>query len=265
MCVSAKEAEFSNTKGYIGEKYINGELFHVLGYQNVTQNLTDSGNAMILHFPTSESMDEKNVISITDNDTEVFNNMLKALSPKTQSRSLMKAVTNSVKIFDVGIYTVLMSDQPSLIYEKLKDIPENKRPKISFKLMKWYEKKYKGWNIAVCCFDSKEEKKSNPLFWYYKPLNKKELLFPAIDSHSGNKPLKDIVEVDHEFMVSLNDDIGIDVSHYKNDFSSDLKKFINNKTFIFKCHKILKNGDFIFKKKDLEKNHNLNNFKRRFP
>lgn len=263
MCVSVKEADFSDTKGYIGKKKINGEIYHVLGYQNNVQNLFEGGNAMILHFPSKEEMNEHNVISVSDNDSNIFDNIFKGFQPKVIHGRYMKSVSNSVKIFDVGIYTVLMSNKPSLIYEKLKDIPKNKRPEISLELMNWYEKNYKGWSIAVCCFDSKEKIKAKPLFWYYKPIDKNQLIFPAIDSHSGDVPKKERVLVNHELLISFDTDHGKDISSDKKLLSKDLSNYINDKVLHLKSNLLLPNGDFVFKKKELKNGYVK--FHRRFP
>jgi hypothetical protein len=81
-------------------------------------------------------------------------------------------------------------------------IPENKRPQINPELLAWYEKTYPGWSLALCCFDNKDKKKAEPLFWWYKPIDPKNLFFPAVDSHDGNPPdLTKKVPADHIILL----------------------------------------------------------------
>lgn len=63
MCVSIAPAEFSGTILYLGEKTIFNKYYNILGYQNTAINLSDSPNAMILHFPTRVEMSENNIVS----------------------------------------------------------------------------------------------------------------------------------------------------------------------------------------------------------
>ena len=107
MCISASVAEFSGTKGYIGETTIDGEKIHVLGYQNKARNLSDGGNALILPFPTKK-LSKENVIDVGESGKSLLDNWVEMLRPKTRgvSKGLIGAVTNSapmLEIFDSGI------------------------------------------------------------------------------------------------------------------------------------------------------------------
>jgi hypothetical protein len=272
MCVSNSPASFNKTKGYIGEaKTKEHGLVHVLGYQNKVKNETNKPNAMILHFPAKESMGKNNVIDLGEKGKGLLNHM--CYFYEERSKSGMKGiVSNSAKIemFDTGIYTVIISNKPSLINEALKDVSENKRPEINLQLMQWYEDNYPGYSIAVCCFNTSEQTNADPLFWWYKPMNESELFFPAIDCHTGRVPdLTAKVDVDHvltcsvsEFAPEATDLNKLNKSYFVNEANQEFfpEKF-NGANFETMFGQI--NGDFVIKKDDVKKG--LSNFNRIAP
>ena len=263
MCISSKPANFNQTKGYIGEAVTKEHgLVHVLGYQNKVQNKVEVPNAMILHFPASEPMSAKNVIELGDKGKGLLNYFCDYYNNEPKTRGFKNIATNGVKksveIFDTGIYTVVMSNKPSLITEALKEVPEEKRPDIHPELMDWYEAHYPDWPVAVCCFNSKDtsEVKADPLYWWYKPMNEDELFFPAVDCHSGGLPNLDAkVDVDHILTCGV---LEYEAGHtmrnmgdYKNRFmdSNHMEYFVDN--IIGQSFQDLSeqtNGDFIIKK-----------------
>ena len=217
MCISSAPAEFTGTKGYIGEVSTDKGLVHVLGYQNDAKNLSDGANALILPFPSAEPMSEQNVIDLGETTGK---HLLDHWASMVLSEGRMTkgiALNNSrgldhdeVTIFQSGIYTIALSRSPSAIGDSMHRIPENKRPQVKAELLTWYEKTYPGWSLAVCCFDNKDKKKAEPLFWWYKPLKPEQLFFPAMDSHDGNPPhlnnnlgfdFRNSVWVDHIIMA----------------------------------------------------------------
>lgn len=260
MCISNSKADFSATKGYIGEAQTKEHgLVHVLGYQNSVKNKVDGPNAMILHFPAKELMGKNNVIDLGDKGKGYLKDLCEKFEEK--SRGLTKGVyTNfaKVEIFETGIYTVVISNKPSLINEALKEIPENKRPDINPELMLWYEKNYPGYSVAVCCFDAKEAK-AEQLFWWYKPINEDELFFPAVDCHSGGLPqFNETVATDHMLtcavldfnpsaanVIKVKDLNDIYLDEKNREFFSD--KVMGNKHRVFNAV----NGDFVIKKEDV--------------
>lgn len=193
MCCSSKLAKFEGTQGYIGEvEHPTHGLVHVMGYQNKAKNLFSGPNAMLLHFPAKEEMTASNVIDLGDaGGKKILDQWKDRLFPEDgykMSKSSSRGFTNSVQVFDTGIYMVVMSPKPSLITSALAEVPENKRPEISAELLAWYETHYPGWTLAVCCFDNRDAIKADPLFWWYKPLDPMRLHFPAVDSHDGTPP-----------------------------------------------------------------------------
>jgi hypothetical protein len=178
-------------------------LIHVLGYQNGVQSLVGP-NAMILHFPAQGRMGPDNVID-TKRDSDFLDRMVTALSPPLRFRGATRGFSlgMSVQVFKSGIYTVVMSDRPSLIPRALETLVEPaKRPTINPELLQFYEDTMPGWTTAVCCFDNREAKLSTPMLWYYKPEFGGTFVAPGIDSHDGSPPnLKTDVETDHWVIV----------------------------------------------------------------
>lgn len=270
MCISNDPADFKNTKGYIGEARLKDlGLVHVLGYQNQVQNKSTGPNAMILHFPSKEAMGKKNVIELGDEGANLLNHYCNQFS-SSFSRGTKSVASNGVEIFKTGIYTVVISDKPTLINSALSAIPKKIRPSIHPELMAWYEKVYPGYSIALCCFDNKELVSANPLFWWYKPINEDELFFPAIDAHEGGVPdLSKKVTIDHVLTCSVIDfscpEKTTDVAHLKSSLPTETHKFLPD-TIMGKAYQNLDsqmNGDFIIPKSRLREGHSL--FDRRKP
>jgi len=271
MCCSSYAAKFTGTIGYIGEtQHPNHGLVHVLGYQNKAKSLVTAPNAMILHFNAAEPMGPENVIDLGDRGGKrILNDWKKRMFPergyKMSSRGLSKGFTNSVKVFDTGIYTVVMSAKPSLIGEALQQVPEHKRPTINPELLSWYETTYPGWTIAVCCFQNIEEIEADPLFWWYKPAFENRFHFPAIDSHDGTPP-KFHHETGREWTVWSDHVIlmGSDrfeeggsaerlKEDYRDIFPEASRAFFPNRLLAMRYDRRLPNGDFMIQVDDVRK------------
>lgn len=230
MCVSLAPAKFSKTTLYIGEALKGNKLVHVLGYQNTAQNLSDvpqvlssarrqrtdafwesmmdelpgtTGNAMILPFPAAEEMTEENVID-TSGCKRILKDMASAIRPSTRGGALLSASygAKSVRVFDTGIYTVVLATAPTLIPGVLNQVPEAKRPPLNEEVFEAYEKWYPGWQVALCCFNNSEAVEADPLMWWYEPKFPKGLFAPGLDSHTGGVPVLDSdVDVDHTIVL----------------------------------------------------------------
>lgn len=108
-------------------------------------------------------------------------------------------------VFNTGIYTVVLTDDPTKIPAVLHKVPEQKRPRLNREIFEAYGKWYKGWTFALCCFNNKEAKTSSPMLWWYEPLYPNLMFFPALDAHDGRPPVVNSnVEVDH-FLVLASD------------------------------------------------------------
>lgn len=207
MCISAAPAEFSGTTGYLGERSLDGETIHVIGYQNRPTNLSLGPNAMLLHFPSKEPMSDQNVIDMGERSGDLMKDWRERITPSVRSKGLSRGLdfiaTNSVQIFDTGIYTVVLSSEPSKIYDALERVPSDKRPQISRELLEWYKKNFPNWSVALCCFKETADTKADPLFWWYKPIDESKLLFPAIDCHTGGVPdMNESVYTDHVIVMN---------------------------------------------------------------
>ena len=253
MCISAKPAEFTGTKGYIGEALHKGKLVHVLGYQNEAKNLSSGGNALILPIPSKTPITKDNIIDLGDKGKNLLNNLTRDyFAPKESSRGLLlNSSTKSVRFFKSGIYEIVVSEKPSLIFEALKEVSDEKRPEISQELLKWYEDYYPGWSIAVCCFNSQEKVESAPMFWMYEPLDENNLFFPGMDGHKGSVPdLSSLVRVDHKIVLGSHLFEDGKVAHtlregyYDKMVDEDLLSLFSTKILGRRFWGKLKNGDF---------------------
>lgn len=267
MCVSNNKAQFTGTKGYVGEAQTPGGLVHVLGYQNKAQNKVTGPNAMILHFPAKEAMTSANVINL-ENKTFLKEMCLLVETEISRGKGI-QSNSHKVEIFESGAYTVVLSNKPTLINEALKSVPKEKRPDINPELMAWYEAAYPGYSVAVCCFSSDKETDAEQMFWWYKPMNEAELFFPAIDAHDGGVPnLAEKVLIDHTITCSIielsSEARNIQDITHMHEKLGDNKKFFNDKLLgqSFRSQYV-SNGDFVIAKEDLRKG-NLN-FKRVTP
>jgi hypothetical protein len=203
MCCSLEKAHFHKTILYAAETTVDDNLVHVLGYQNQAENLSNGPNAMILPFPAAEFMGPENVI-----DTSHCKHVLKDIKQATfiqnfRRRSMTKGVdslctasASEVRIFNSGKFTVVMAKDARDIPGVLHLVPEDKRPKVNDDIFEAYAKWYKGWPVALCCFNGSVE--SEPMLWWYKPKKPGLLFAPALDSHNGKRPdLNADVMVDH--------------------------------------------------------------------
>ena len=226
MCCSVSpniEVRFSNTILYAAEVVdLQGETVHVLGYQNRAQNnvktgfwnklresfRVNSGNAMILPFPSvPRTMSKANVLN-TENCPHSLKDIARAVVPPIEPllmQSFGRAAQSApvVEIFEAaGIYTVVLAQDARDIPDALSQVPKEKRPKLNPELFDAYAKWYPDWTIALCCFNNEDAKEALPMLWWYQPMNPEKLFLPALDCHTGNVPkLNADVLVDHTLAV----------------------------------------------------------------
>ncbi len=106
--------------------------------------------------------------------------------------------SSHVQVFEHGNYTVVLADRPSEIPEALNRVPEEKRPKIRPKLFEFYEREFPDHTLALCCFDSRTSFNAEPMTLWYKPSDEGKVVWPALDSHTGNPPdIFGMVDTDH--------------------------------------------------------------------
>ena len=215
-CCSLAPATFSSTLGWVGETHMNGKLVHILAYQNSAQNLaTDKGkpvgNAMFLPIPAMPgTMTSANILD-TKLVPSFLDDMQKALSfSKMQGLVALSAggaVSQSVQVFEHGIYTIVLASNATEIPAALERVPLRKRPQLNKKIFEAYSKWYPHWTFALCCFDNTESEHATPMLWWYLPNDPAHLFFPGLDCHTGAVPdLKAAVDVDH-FLAASTDQV----------------------------------------------------------
>lgn len=210
-CCSLEPAHFTDTLGLAAEVTYNGKLVHVLAYQNNMQNLAsrvDSGNAMFLPIPArAGTMTEKNLVDLPES-AKLFLKEAEAALPdppggiQTRGSDALfvgdAEPASHFKVFDHGSYTVVLADSAAVIPNALEQVPKQKRPMLNPEIFSSYDRWYKGWTFALCCFNNKDLQSAEPLVWYYEPINEGELFFPALDAHDGRPPvLMSAVDVNH--------------------------------------------------------------------
>jgi hypothetical protein len=206
-CCSLAPAEFSKTKGFMGEATMNGRPVHLLGYQNTAQNLAKGPNAMFLPIPAMRgTMTQKNVLD-TSSIPHFLEDMEHAIPPDLSNRSVplgsMFGPRNAAPVvFDHDIYTIVLAPNAKSIQGALAKVPAAKRPALKPEIFAAYDKWYPGWTFALCCFNNAESRDAKPMLWWYEPMFKDKLFFPALDAHTGKPPIiNEPVDVDHVVLV----------------------------------------------------------------
>lgn len=106
-------------------------------------------------------------------------------------------------VFDHDVYTIVIAQDISQIPAALERVPQARRPKLNTHLLEAYERWYKGWTFALCCFENQANLGSRPLVWWYEPLYPDLLFFPAISAQDGKPPdLEARVPADHSVFVA---------------------------------------------------------------
>lgn len=195
MCISLHPSKLTGTKLYAGEAEREGEYVHVLAYQNVAESLTHKPNAMVLPIPAVE-LGPENAI-----DTREFKNFLKNIIASTKADSMSRGFSLSKRsvtraaVFDVGSYTVVLSNNAADIMPALQDVPASKRPDLNETVITSIANLYPDWPVAVCCWSGNIQ--PEPLLWWYKPRFPDRLFAPTLDAHDGRGPTEHAVPLDH--------------------------------------------------------------------
>lgn len=270
MCCSVTprvRVNFSNTVLYGAEVLHprDGEVVHVLGYQNKVQGQTGPssmwdllpwggvGNAMILPFPAVPgSMTRANVID-TSGYRDVLQHVANAI-PRPFAASGMLTLSRShspkpqrVEVFEAaGVYTVVLADNPRDIPAALNQVPRSKRPALNPELFDAYARWYPGWTVALCCFNTRKARLADPLLWWYRPMHPDRLFLPALDCHTGDVPdLEADVAVGHVVAVSSYRLVQGHVVDYKPTVPEHIAPYFRPFVLGERYHKFLPNGDFV--------------------
>lgn len=261
MCCSLHPAKLTNTILYAAETVHQGNIVHVLGYQNRAENLFNGPNAMLLPIPSDIPMGPDNML-----DTTAAKSVLKdyANAVRAQHQRLSRGMTKSlgfgddrVQVFDKGGYTVALADDAKSLTGALSRIPENRRPSVNAEIFAAYDYFYPKWKMALCAWDGALE--AAPLLWWYQPKTAESLFMPALDAHDGRAPkLGSDVSMDHTLIVGSvvapPKENGIDVV-FTDMIPAHLKPFLATTVVGQEVTKMrLKNGDFSAKVADIHKN-----------
>ena len=260
MCCSMRPARFEETIVYVGEvEHPVYGLVHTLGYQNSVVNLATGPNAMILHIPAGVAMTQDNFI-VTENCPRILRDMVDALKPPVVPlgepvyRTAIGAKSSPVHVFDHDIYTVVLSEDASLIPEALSRVPVEKRPAINQPLFDFYADEFPGWSVALCCFDNKQASQAAPMFMHYKPMDDGSMHWPSLDCHTGDVPdVNAMVAVDHWIIAGshrMDPDGGVAV-RYSGDCDPDVRAFLPNHVIGRHFKTMLHNGDFVIDPEDV--------------
>lgn len=260
MCVSSAPARFTRTTVYAGEARRNGDLVHVLGYENTVQSRIKgrrllpwgkpaTGNAMLLHFPAvPSSMSQRNVVD-TESCPRILRDMVAALFPAVADAIPAKRMTlaPTVEVFDSGIYTVVLASDASAIPGALDRVAPQRRPDVKPKLFSWYARHFRDWPVALCCFDNREARHATPMLWWYEPRFPDLLFAPAVDAHTGGPPdLERPVDVDHHVALGSTDgDSGVGVT-YSDPLSDEVRSLLPTHVVGASYVNVrMDNGDFV--------------------
>ncbi|MFB9909481.1 hypothetical protein [Allokutzneria oryzae] len=260
MCVSTGPADFVGTTLYLGRRrHERHGLIEVLGYQNTVRNLGDGPNAMVLHLPVPW-LTEGSFLPV-GRDGDVLDAMLKAARPVLRGGPDEPAAMSwmdgspAVEVFEHDVYTVVLAGDPTLIPDALHRVPEHKRPVLDRELFEFYADVFPGRAIALCCFDNADAQRAKPLFLWYPPVDRDQLVLPALDCHSGAVPdLDALVRTDH-WLVFGTDEAepgwGAEV-RYSGRIRRKLRAFLPDAVLGADfTEKLLPNGDFAIDYDDL--------------
>lgn len=258
MCMTASPARLSNTILYGADAMKDGKYIHIIGYQNVAEDLSGKPNAMILPFPVAEGtkMGPENII-----DTRAYSGFMKRYRDAipssdrrmmSASKGMSRGISASVaQVFESGSFTVVLAESAGAIPEALTRVPEEKRPSISAALLESFDQLYPGEPIAVCCWSGSI--RPEPLLWWYEPKNKESIRLPALDAHDGGAPRTGLVKVDHAIVFgSLINPAGFSAfpvgTHIPQTLAPYLAPLISGRQY---TNTWLPNGDFILPTKKI--------------
>lgn len=199
---------------------------------------------MVLPFPTDTTMGPDNII-----DTREAGFFLRDLdaSARRQSRRVSaRAITygastdDTLKVFESGSYTVVLTSNVLLIPGALTLVPAQKRPQVPESFLIGYERLYQGWQVAVCCWHGHLE--AEPLLWWYEPREGDNRIFlPTMDAHDGHGPRPGPVTVDH--VLIWGDDNGPYVPHFRRPLPESIRELMPARMSASRLNARMQNGD----------------------
>lgn len=220
MCMTVNKAALSATK-ILSLPLENGN--HFLAYSNKVKNLSDKPNAMILPIPGTTKQE-------WFHNTESYKGFLDEITEKARWENDWKGIRyrgkglHKLETFQLGMYTIGLSDSFDGAEEFINSLPKEKRPEVSDSLKAFFKEKYEGWSFAVCCFDSDKTIDAQPIALEYTPFNPDLIYFPTLDAHDGEAPsLSKDVKADHTFIY---EHTGVFDNEAKNDPFGRTTKYV---------------------------------------
>jgi hypothetical protein len=101
-------------------------------------------------------------------------------------------------VFTQGVYDVVLARDARYVPQALERVRPDKRPPLADAIFRAYSEWFPDWPVALCCFNTVDRARAEPLLWWYRPRNPAVLFAPALDAHDGRPPdLREQVPVDH--------------------------------------------------------------------
>lgn len=257
MCLSSAPARFSDTILCAGMVYRGRTPIHVIGYQNTAANLHLGPNCMILPLQSATDMGPENILD-TSGAKKILKDMRSAIEPP-RSKGVMRGGAKSfgldslrVQVFDHDVYSICLGRVGADFQSALKKVGEDRRPTIPEEILQFFNTYYKGYHLALCCFNNRDAQSASPMLWQYEPSNPDVIVAPAIDGHDGRAPrVGTSVDLDH-ILISFAPHVTGSPVRYTDDVPPALREFLPG-TVIGQNYEgeYAANGDFLIDVKSL--------------
>lgn len=268
MCMSMSPAVFSKTRlvTWFTPRSLTGLI-----YQNQMQNASPGPNAMVFTIPmrpTEENLKlvERNTIntesfpSIAENivETEVFS--LSKSMPMAFAALDRDGQEFETRAYECGGLFYVMGDRRG-INKRLATLPPEKRVQLSDTYVEGVKATGRGdWAMVVVCFDGNKVVKAPPvMFSYPQDIMTGQLVFPALDDHTGKGPNLDlVVETDHALATSadhLPEDVRLELAgrvRYESwlDMPEGVRAILPRYALTCTFERPLPNGDWVLDTQD---------------
>lgn len=249
MCVTVNKALLSNTK-ILSMPLDNGN--HFLAYSNRVKNISGKPNAMILPIP---GMTKKEWFHNTSDYKSFLDDIVDRADVEENWQGIRMRGAKSLKYaleqFDLGMYTIGLTDSFDGVEAYIASLPEERLPVISDELRAFFREECAGWSFAVCCFDADKTVDAQPIALEYAPFDADQLFFPTVDAHDGKAPnVSARVGVDHTFIFEHTGKFQVDESKMENIVMDSVRlddhvpEFLRSRKYRYVMVKgVMRNGD----------------------
>jgi hypothetical protein len=192
MCITTLTAELHST--LIGVWDINHPQHgyrHVLAYQNVPINQSNSANCMLLHIPSAEALTPDDILNTEDSPNFLRETINKILVKKQEeefdgmTRGLREQPQNYIT--QMGVYHIAILNNVKDAQQTLNQIPSEKRPVIEQKFFDFFEEKFPNFPLLLCCFNNQDALEASPIMVHFSPIRKDVFQANMLESH-GDLP-----------------------------------------------------------------------------